>query len=172
MNNIISIFIFFFILRLISLSFSIRNEKQLIKKGAKQHGKFNSLLLTLAHIAYYFGALYESYTNRTYFNNYSLLGVIVMSFAYIMLFYVMYKLRDIWTVKLYVLPNQRIERSLLFRIVRHPNYFLNIIPELLGVALLCNSCITFFIGFPVYLCLLLIRIKQEERAMEGMLDKV
>lgn len=171
MRIIILTFIAFFILRLISLSFSIRNEKLLLKKGAIQYGKTNSLLLTLAHIAYYFSALYEAYTKDTTFDTTSWVGVGIMTFAYSMLFYVIYKLRDVWTVKLYIVPNQRIDHSLLFRTVRHPNYYLNIIPELIGVALLCHAWTTLCIGFPLYLCLLIVRIRQEEEAMKGMLPK-
>ncbi|WP_028896633.1 isoprenylcysteine carboxyl methyltransferase family protein [Prevotella sp. HUN102] len=170
MQYIIITFIFFFALRLVSLSYSIRNEKRLLKKGAKQYGRFNSLLLTLAHIAYYFGALYEAYDSGTDFNSVSVAGVGVMAFAYAMLFYVIYKLRDVWTVKLYILPEHRIERSFLFRTVRHPNYFLNIIPELVGVALLCNAWLTFSVGFPLYLTLLVVRINQEDKAMEDLWD--
>ena len=107
MQYIIIIFLSFFALRLISLSFSIRNEKRLLKKGGKQYGKFNSLLLTLAHIAFYFGALYEAYSKDMEMNSLSWMGAGVMLFAYVMLFYVMYKLRDVWTVKLYIVPNQR-----------------------------------------------------------------
>lgn len=166
MQYILITFIFFFVLRLISLSFSIRNEKRLLGKGAKQYGKFNSLLLTLAHIAYYFGALYEAYSKGVKFNSLSVVGVGIMVFAYGMLFYVIYKLRDVWTVKLYIVPNQRIERSFLFRSIRHPNYYLNIMPELIGVALLCNAWTTLCIGFPLYLCLLVIRIRQEEAVMK------
>ena len=68
MQNIIITFIAFFVLRLLSLSYSIRNEKRLLKSGAVQYGKVNSLLLTLAHIVYYFSALYEAYTSGTTFN--------------------------------------------------------------------------------------------------------
>ena len=166
MQYIVTTFICFFVLRLISLAVSIRNEKCLLKNGAKQYGKNNSLLLTLAHIAYYFGALYEAYIKGVDFNTLSMAGVGVMAFAYGMLFYVIYKLRDVWTVKLYIAPNHRIERSFLFRSVRHPNYYLNIIPELIGVALLCNAWTTLCIGFPLYLCLLIVRIRQEEAAMK------
>ncbi len=166
MQNIIIVFVAFFALRLVSLSYSIRNEKRLLKMGAVQHGKLNSLLLTLAHIAYYFSALYEAYSSQTQFNILSCVGVAVMAFAYAMLFYVIYKLKDIWTVKLYIVPNQRIEKSFLFRTVRHPNYYLNILPELIGVALLCNAWITLCVGFPLYLLLLIVRIRQEERAMK------
>lgn len=166
MQYIVTTFICFFVLRLISLAISIRNEKRLLKNRAKQYGKINSLLLTLAHIAYYFGALYEAYIKGVDFNTLSMAGVGVMAFAYGMLFYVIYKLRDVWTVKLYIAPNHRIERSFLFRSIRHPNYYLNIIPELIGVALLCNAWTTLCIGFPLYLCLLIVRIRQEEAAMK------
>ncbi|GAD05527.1 membrane protein, putative [Porphyromonas crevioricanis JCM 15906] len=168
MQYIIITFIVFFALRLTTLSFSIRNEKLLLKKGGVQYGKTNSLLLTLAHIAFYFSALYEAYISEVSFNHLSVAGVAVMTFAYGMLFYVIYKLKDIWTVKLYIVPNQRIEKSFLFRTVRHPNYYLNIMPELIGVALLCNAWVTLCIGFPLYSCLLFVRIRQEENAMKGL----
>lgn len=171
MQYIIITFAVFFALRLVSLSYSIRNEKRLLAKGGVQYGKKNSLLLTLAHIAYYFFALYEAYAGGVEFNTLSMWGVGVMAFAYVMLFYVIYKLRDIWTVKLYIVPNQRIDTSLIFRVVRHPNYFLNIIPELIGVALLCNAWYTLIIGLPLYACLLGIRIRQEEVAMKHLWAK-
>lgn len=170
MQYAIIIFASFFVLRLFSLAFSIRNEKRLIKCGATQYGKRNSLLLTLAHIAYYFGALYEGYAGNMELDKTSVVGVTVMAFAYIMLFYVIYKLRDVWTVKLYIAPNHRIDCSFLFRTVRHPNYFLNIIPELVGVALLFHAWTTLCIGLPLYGCLLMVRIRQEERAMRHLLS--
>lgn len=170
MYYIILTFAAFFTLRLLSLAYSVRNEKRLQKQGAIQYGKFNSLLLTLAHIAFYFGALYEADAKSIVFNGTSAMGVGIMAFAYTMLFYVIYKLRDVWTLKLYIVPNHRIERSFLFRTVRHPNYYLNILPELLGVALLCNAWTTLCIGYPLYCILLFIRIRQEETAMKGLLD--
>lgn len=167
MQSILITLAAFFVLRLVSLAYSINNEKRILKKGAVQYGKLNSLLLTLAHIAYYFGALYEAYVRTAYFDTLSLYGVALMAFAYIMLFYVIYKLRDVWTVKLYIVPNHRIEKSFLFRTVRHPNYILNILPELIGVALLCHAWTTLCIGLPLYLIPLLVRIKQEEAAMKS-----
>lgn len=155
----------FFSLRWLSLLYSIRNEKRLRTQGAVQYGKFNSFLLTLTHIAFYFSSLYEATVSETTFNLFSWSGVLLMTFAYAMLFYVIYKLRDIWTLKIYIVPNHRIEKSFLFRTVRHPNYFLNVIPELLGVALLCNARLTLCIGFPLYLVVLFVRIRQEEQAM-------
>lgn len=163
--NVVIIFLVFFGLRLVSLAFSIRNEKRLIARGAKQYGARNSLLLTLAHVAYYASALTEASLRETTLDTVSLVGVGIMTFAYAMLFYVIYRLRDIWTVKLYIAPEHRIERSFLFRVVRHPNYYLNILPELLGVALLCHAWITLALLMPVYILILAQRIRLEEAAM-------
>lgn len=165
MQQIFTVFVAFFVLRLMSLSFSIRNEKILQSKGGVQYGKKNSLVLTLAHLTFYFSALYEAYVSGVMLDCISWIGVGVMAFAYAVLFYVIYKLRDIWTVKLYIVPNQRIEKSFLFRTVRHPNYFLNVLPELIGIALLCHAWYTLCVGLPLYLIPLCVRIRQEEEAM-------
>lgn len=162
---ITTIFIGFFLLRLISLAISIKHEKQLIKQGATQYGKKTSMLLTLAHVAYYGAVLYEGWSKNITFNAYSCSGILIMLFAYAMLFYVIHKLGPIWTVKLYIAPNHQIDNSFLFRTIKHPNYFLNIIPELIGVALLCNAWYTLIIGFPLYCLFLSVRITQEEKVM-------
>lgn len=165
MQNILLIFGAFFALRLVTLAISIRNEKRIQRLGAIQYGARNSMALTLAHLAFYAAALAEAYWREATLTPTAWIGVGAMVFAYTMLFVVIYCLRDLWTVKLYILPNHRIERSWLFRNVRHPNYFLNIIPELIGTALLCSATLTLAIGLPLYLIPLIIRIRQEERAM-------
>ena len=165
MSLILKLFCLFFCLRLITAVYSLRNERKLIKKGAVQYGKLNSRVLTVLHVTFYFSCIIETYVSSAVFNRTSLFGLSVLSFAYIILLTVIYKLRDIWTLKIYIVPGHRLERSWLFKTFRHPNYFLNIIPELAGVALLCNAWITLVGLGPVYLTVLSIRIKQEENAM-------
>jgi isoprenylcysteine carboxyl methyltransferase (ICMT) family protein YpbQ len=159
------IFLSFLFLRLVSLFISIRNEKRIKKQGAVEYGKMNSLLLTLVHILYYGASLYEAYISHSVFDNISLIGVLILIFSYVILFYVIYELREVWTVKIYILPNRKIVKSFLFRTVKHPNYFLNIMPELIGIGLLCHSWKTMFIGLPIYTLVLAIRIYQEENVM-------
>lgn len=152
-------------LRFYTLSISIRNEKALISKGAVQYGKNNSMLLSVAHIVFYMAAICEANYRQIGFDQVSQIGLAILIFAIAMLFYVIYVLKEIWTVKIYILPNHKINRSFLFKYVRHPNYFLNIIPELIGLSLFCHSTNTAMIGLPIYLVILTIRIKQEEKAM-------
>lgn len=168
MEGIIIVFALFFLVRLCTLYISIRNEKRLKKEGAVEYGKKNSLLLAVVHVLYYFACLYEAYHAGIVFDFYSWIGVGMMIFSYVMLFIVIYQLREVWTVKLYVAPELRIVETTLFKYVRHPNYFLNILPELIGVAFLCNAWITLIIGFPLYCTVLATRIVQEERAMSSL----
>ncbi len=168
MYSILIVFGAFFALRLCSLAVSIKNEKRIIKLGASEYGTFNSKLLTIAHVVFYFSALTEAYFRGQNIDNTSLIGIGTMLFAYVMLFYVMYSLRAVWTVKLYILPNHEVVRSLLFRTVKHPNYFLNIIPELIGVGLLCHSWYTLCFIFPIYCLILSYRIRLENQLMKSL----
>ncbi len=61
-----------------------------------------------------------------------------------MLFMVIKTLGGIWTLKLFILPNHPIIKSGLYKITKHPNYFLNIIPELIGVLLITHQHIQLF----------------------------
>jgi isoprenylcysteine carboxyl methyltransferase (ICMT) family protein YpbQ len=167
LNTILYLFISALSIRLVSLYISIRNEKQLKANGAVEYGKANSLILTLSHVAFYGSALVEMLIRRPSLNYITGIGMLVFAFSMLVLFAVIHALGSVWTVKLIISPQQVVIKSFLFRIFRHPNYFLNIIPELIGIALLCQSFITLFIGLPLYLIPLTIRIRQEESIMRN-----
>ncbi|MGS0652637.1 isoprenylcysteine carboxylmethyltransferase family protein, partial [Staphylococcus arlettae] len=95
--------------------------------------------LALTHIAIYVSATIEAWLQQTTMNSLSVIGLILMIFAYIILFMVIKTLGAIWTLKLYILPQHPIIKSGLFKITKHPNYFLNIVPELLGLLLLTQA---------------------------------
>lgn len=166
------LFILFFAVRLFSLKISIQNEKRLIEKQAVQYGKKNSILLSIAHIVFYFSAIYEANTNAYAFDNIAVAGFVVLFLAYLALFWVIKALGEIWTVKLYILPEHKINTAFLFRVIRHPNYFLNIIPELIGLGLMCHAWYTLTFILPVYLIILSVRIFQEEKVMKTLFAQV
>src|SRR5262249_20802530 len=62
-------------------------------------------------------------------------------------------------------PDHTLNQSVLFRWVRHPNYFLNILPELVGLALMMGAWLVLVLGLPLYLLVLRTRIVQEEQVM-------
>jgi isoprenylcysteine carboxyl methyltransferase (ICMT) family protein YpbQ len=75
------------------------------------------------------------------------------------------ELKGLWTVKLIIASDHTLNQSALFRWVRHPNYFLNIIPELVGLALIMGAWLVLVGGLPLYLLVLRRRIVQEEQVM-------
>lgn len=160
---------FFFcalIFRFITLFISIRNEKILRKNGAIEHGAKNSKILSIAHIFFYISCITEANIRGAVFDKTSAIGLGILIFSLIMLFFVIRSLGQIWTVKIFILRNHKIVETPLFRLFRHPNYFLNIAPELVGLSLLCHAFYTAAIGLPVYAVILAVRIIQEERAMK------
>jgi isoprenylcysteine carboxyl methyltransferase (ICMT) family protein YpbQ len=166
MNTIIILFFVVVALRLISLVKSAKNEKRLVKQGAVEYGRKNSMALVLVITLYYISCITEAVLLKKTANSISYIGAALAAFSMIMLLVVIVGLKDIWTVKVYILPNQRINKSFLFKYIRHPNYFLNVIPELVALAMICQAWYTLMIGLPVCLIPLTIRIVQEERAMK------
>ena len=165
------IFSVLLITRFYSLSISIKNEKNLLQRGATQYGATNSKILSAAHIAFYLSAIIEANVHQIGFDATAQIGLIIILFALLMLLVVIRQLKEIWTVKIYLLPDHQLNRSWLFKYVRHPNYFLNILPELIGLALFCHAQYTALIGLPIYAVILAIRIKQEEQAMRHLFSQ-
>ena len=165
-HTILILFVIASATRLISVFVSVANEKKLKKKNAIEYGKKNSRLLLLCHTLFYLSCLAETLLLKKQVNTISLIGFGLFIFSMTMLWIVIFSLKDIWTVKLIIAPGQNINKSFLFKYFRHPNYFLNIIPELISIALICQAWLTLLIGLPLYLIPLIIRIVQEERVMK------
>ena len=162
-------FFTFIALRLITIVISGINEKKLKKLDAVEYGKPNSVFLIVAHFAYYFACVYEGTQRGAYFyDTISYAGLGIYIFAVGMLYYVIYSIRHVWTVKLIIAPQafHTINKSPLFKYVKHPNYYLNIIPELIGIALFFHAWITLVVGMIIYLIPLITRIRQEEAIMK------
>lgn len=159
-----TILLIFFIVRLYSLKISISHSQQLIKNGAKEYGAQNSKYLALTHILIYVCGAIESFINKDTFSLFNGLGFVLLLFGYIVLFHVIKTLGSIWTLKLFILPQHPIVKSGLYKITKHPNYYLNIIPELIGVLLLTHASYTSLLLLP-YGYFLYTRILQEEKMM-------
>ncbi len=66
------------------------------------------------------------------------------------LVFVIHLLGRLWTVKLLIVRDHVLVTHQLFRWFRHPNYFLNILPELAGIALILNAHTTLVAGLALY----------------------
>lgn len=157
------IFAVFFIIRVLFLWKSKKNEAAIKRAGGEEYGKRVSAFMALAHTLYYATCLIEGIVRKSTFSFVSLIGTIVLIASMLMLWKVTQLLGDIWTVKLMVAKNHSYVKHWLFNTIKHPNYFLNIIPELIGLALLMHAWFTLAIGLPIYAVILALRIQEENR---------
>ncbi len=154
-----------FAYRFAMLGVSIKNEKRLRANGALEYGAATSRWLAVAHVAFYLAATAEGLIRDTPLDWISAIGFLVYLFGAVMLFVVSRLLGQLWTVKLLIARDHELVSHPLFRAVRHPNYFLNILPELIGYAVTLHAFITLVIGLIVYAVPLVLRIRQEEAVM-------
>jgi isoprenylcysteine carboxyl methyltransferase (ICMT) family protein YpbQ len=156
-----------FAYRIVMLAVSVRHERALIASGALEHGAANSKILAGAHVAYYLAASIEGLFRSAPFDAVSAGGLAIYLFGAVMLLLVARLLGRLWTVKLIIARDHALITHPLFRRVRHPNYLLNILPELIGFALTLHAFGTLAIGLPIYLVPLIVRIRQEEKVMRA-----
>jgi isoprenylcysteine carboxyl methyltransferase (ICMT) family protein YpbQ len=166
MSRVIILFIVAaFAYRFAMLAVSIRNEKRLRADGATEYGATTSRWLAIAHVVFYLAATAEGLIRAAPPDRISAIGFVVYLFGAVMLLVVSRLLGRFWTVKLLIAPDHALVTHPLFRAVRHPNYFLNILPELIGYAVTLHAFVTLVIGLIVYAVPLALRIRQEEAAM-------
>ncbi|MGT2784066.1 isoprenylcysteine carboxyl methyltransferase family protein [Streptococcus merionis] len=166
---IIAIVLLVFGLRLFFLKRSIRNEKRILQNGGREYGAQNTKYITILHILFYLGCFSEALVHQTSMDFLSMFGLALLVASMVALCTVIHLLGDIWTVKLMILKDHKFVDHWLFRTIKHPNYYLNVIPELLGLALLCHAKWTFLALCPFYLVVLYRRIKEEERLIRDII---
>jgi isoprenylcysteine carboxyl methyltransferase (ICMT) family protein YpbQ len=163
--TLVGCFVVAALLRLGSLFVSKRNEARLRAEGAEEFGAGNTRLIALLHATFYVAAFAEGWWRGTQMDALAWFGVALYGVAMLVLLYVIRELGSVWTVKVFVAERHILNQSWLFRAVRHPNYYLNILPELLGLALAMKAWFTLTILLPCYLVALFRRIKIEEEVM-------
>ncbi|MBO0906311.1 isoprenylcysteine carboxylmethyltransferase family protein [Jiella sonneratiae] len=155
------------LVRLASVLVSARHERALRADGAVEVGAGVTRTMAAAHGAFMIAGALEAYVRQTSADALSAAGLVLYLFGIAMLVVVMRLLGRFWTVKVMIARDHRLVTHPLFRAVRHPNYFLNILPELVGYGLVLHAFWTLAIGLPLYLVVMVARIRQEEAAMRG-----
>src|SRR5207253_5068813 len=153
------------LLRVRAVACSKRHEKVLKAQGARVYGQSASHPLAAAHTVFYSGTLVEGLWRRTQPTPWTTVGLLLYALGILALVLVWRELKGLWTIKLLIASDHRLNQSTLFRWVRHPNYFLNILPELVGLALIMGAWLVLVLGLPLYILVLRRRIVQEEQVM-------
>jgi len=154
------------VFRLWTLSVSVRHERALKATGGVEYGRRNSLFLAFTHTLFYLTAVGEASLRRPAFDLQAVVGIVLYLQGALVLFLVMNALGQLWTVKLILASDHALSRHWIFSVVRHPNYLLAIIPELLGLALFLHAFYTLIILGPLYLVPLTRRVREENSIMK------
>lgn len=123
--------------------------------------------MALLHGVFYAACLAEAYVRKPAVDALTYVGIAILIGAMVCLFHVIRTLGPIWTVKVFIAETHPLNRSPLFRWAKHPNYYLNIVPELIGLSLVCGAWLSVVTILPLYLISLIVRIRQEEKAMQA-----
>lgn len=167
----VSLYMFFIVIALFRirvLLISKRNEQKLLESGGKEYGKIVSKLLAIFHTLFYFCALFEGIYKKVQFDGIGLIGTLIIGISFFILIKVIQILGKYWTVKLIFADKHTLNTNWLFKHVKHPNYFLNIIPELIGVTLVFHAWYTLLILLIPYGVCLYLRIKEENQLLANL----
>ena len=160
-------FIITLIIRLSTIALSKRHEKTLKAQGAIEYDPQTSQILALAHFTFYSSGFLEALLFSRETDALSCFGIALWIASMGVLWSVIRTLGALWTVKIIIAPYHEFKRTGCFRLVRHPNYFLNLIPELIGYACALQCWYTLCLGLPLYGIILAKRIRVEEQVMRN-----
>lgn len=154
--------------RMWTLYVASSNEKRLKMNGAKEYGHGSTLAIWIATGAVYVGAAIEGFSYRhTQFDGIAAVGFAIYLFSAIALVFVMRTLGPFWSGKVLIAPHHELVVHPVFRAIKHPNYFLNMVPELVGFTIMLHAWITLAIGLPIFLVTLFFRIRIEEQVLRN-----
>ena len=70
--------LFVFVIRLLFLKVSNKNEKAILENGGSEYGVKNSKMITILHIIFYVGSLAEAFVRKIRFDEISVIGIIAL----------------------------------------------------------------------------------------------
>ena len=147
--------------RLVELWWAKQNERRLLAAGGVEYGSSHLWLLVLLHTVWLAGMWLVAYDHPV-----SMVFLALFVVLQIVRFWVLATLGRRWTIRIIVVPGERLVARGPYRLVRHPNYAV-VIGEIAVVPLA--------LGLPVYALIfsilnalvLAIRIPEENAALEA-----
>lgn len=154
--------------RLWTLAIAARNEKRLKAAGATEYGQGSTLALFATTGLVYAGAIVEGFSFRhAQFDQIAVIGLAIYAFSAIALIFVIRTLGQFWSGKVIISPHHELVVHPIFRKLKHPNYFLNMTPELIGFAIMLHAWFALAIAVPMFLISLVFRIRVEEQVLKN-----
>ena len=154
------------ILRFTVLGIGVVNGIKMIKRGGKEYYKKTTVLLVAVITIVFFSCFVSAILNKTQFDRLTISGIIIYLFSYIFLLLSSISLGNQWNLKIIIAKKHRLVNNYLFKKVKHPYYYLSLIPEALSAVLICKAWIVLYTLFIPFILMIFVRIYQEEKVMK------
>ncbi|AQX02249.1 hypothetical protein BBD32_12670 [Elizabethkingia anophelis] len=96
------------------------------------------------------------------------LGLVFLLFSYFVQFFIIYHIREAWSVLIYIAPRIGMDYSVILSRPRQRYYLYYTGLELLGISMVCGSLSSVIYVFPIYVLLQLFRIYYEKKLKDGL----
>ncbi len=149
--------------RLLELKYSANNERLMRKKGGREIFPRNFTYMQWIHTSWFIAILIEYFLRKeaVSFNG---LFFVVFIIGQALRFAAISTLRERWSVRLMILPHQKIVHHGIYKYIRHPNY-LGVILEIAALPMVMNLYFTAIVFSLLNFWVLKLRIQCEERAL-------
>jgi methyltransferase len=148
--------------RLIELWWAKRNEARLIAAGAIEYGRSHLALIILLHAAWMAGLWLLAYDGPVDVTYFALVAVLQIA-----RFWVLLTLGRRWTIRILVVPGERLVARGPYRFLRHPNYAI-VTAEIAVVPLALGLPIYALVFTILNAAVLAIRIPAENAALASL----
>lgn len=151
--------------RLLELRLSRRNEARILAQGGREHAPEHFAVMKALHTSWFLAMIAEVvWLERPFIPLLSACGLIVVVVGQSLRYAAIRTLGCSWTVRIMTLPDAPPISRGIYRYVRHPNY-VGVILEIAAVPLLHTAYLTAIFFTLANACLLIVRIRAEERAL-------
>lgn len=156
---------FLVIQRLIELYIASQNERWMLQKGAIVYGQKHYPYMIILHVSFFLILIVEVVLSGQEPTRFwpILLGTFIL--LQLARYWVIFTLGKYWNTKIIVLPGADLIEKGPFQYMKHPNYMI-VTLELLVVPLMFQAYITAILFFFLNQWMLLIRIREENQALQ------
>jgi methyltransferase len=150
--------------RLLELAFARRNERRAHAKGAVERGRGHYPFIVALHSLWLISTLVEGTLRGPGLPLYWPVPLALFLLAQPLRYWAIFSLGESWNTKILVVPGAKPIRHGPYRYLNHPNY-VAVIVEILALPLIFGAWITALVFTALNAALLLVRTREETRAL-------
>lgn len=162
----------FALFRVMEMGLSSRNERKLLAGGGREIEPWHFSLMKVMHLCWFVAMLIEApLLGSPVPATVMVAGILLLILTNLVRLKSMADLGPHWTAKVLVTPGMRLVRHGLYRYLRHPNY-MAVVVEIAVLPLLYGCYMTAAVFTILNACMLMLRIRIENQALEEWGEKV